>query len=74
MNDREVIRSFESVSSGKVVLIIGLIMCAVAMVIGLVVSGFHGQEVKKSAAAVTESVTPKPPPPTAPAQAAQPGK
>jgi hypothetical protein len=44
------------------------------MVIGLVVSGFHGQEVKKSAAAVTESVTPKPPPPTAPAQAAQPGK
>jgi len=71
MNDREVIRSFESVSSTKVVLIIALLLIAVAVVIGVVVSGFHGQEVKKSAAAVTESVTAKPAPTTAPAQPEQ---
>ena len=74
MDDRDVIRSFESVSSTKVVLIIALILIAVAVVIGVVVSGFHGQEVKKSAEAVTESVTGQPAPPKAPAQPTKPAK
>jgi hypothetical protein len=60
MNDRDVIRSLETVSSRKAMLGIGLVAAALVAVIGLVVAGFRGEDVPEGADAVTKSVMPSP--------------
>jgi hypothetical protein len=60
MDDRDVIRSLETVSNKKALLGVGLIAAALAAVIGLVVAGFRGEDVSESADAVTQPVMPSP--------------
>jgi hypothetical protein len=55
MDDRDIIRSFESVSNKRVVVIVALVLIVVAVVIGVVVSGFRGQQIKGGAEAVTKT-------------------
>jgi hypothetical protein len=60
MDDRDVIRSFETVSNKKVVLVVALVVAVVAGVIGVVVSGFRGEDVPQGAEAVTKPLVPAP--------------
>ena len=60
MEDRDVIRSLETVSNKKAWLVIGLVGAALVAVMGLVVSGFSGKDVPHSADAVTKAVVRSP--------------
>jgi hypothetical protein len=60
VNDRDVIRSLETVSNGKVVFLLVLVAAAVVGLIAFVASGFRGKDVSGSAEAVTEPAIPSP--------------
>jgi hypothetical protein len=51
MNDQAVIRSMEG--RGRRLAILAAALVAIALVVGLVVAGFHGQHVRSSAAALS---------------------
>jgi hypothetical protein len=71
MDDRAVIRTLET-GLGKRVALLVLALVVIAVVVGVVISGFHGKRVEKSADALTthaaEPASPATPQPAAPAR------
>jgi hypothetical protein len=53
--DRDVMRSFEAISNRRVLVVLLFIAALLAVVIGVVVSGFRDRQISRGAAAVTES-------------------
>jgi hypothetical protein len=65
MNDRALIRSFEK-GRGTWMVVVLLAVAAVAILIGVVASGFKGRHISRNAAALTEPLdnSPQPAAPT----------
>lgn len=52
--DRDVMRSFETISNRRVLVVLLFIAALLAVVIGLVVAGFRDRQISRGAEAVTE--------------------
>jgi hypothetical protein len=58
VTDRDVMRSFQTISNRRVMVALAFIAAFLAVVIGLLVSGFRDRRISRGAAAVTNPAIP----------------
>jgi len=52
MNDRAIIHSYEAGFSGRAWAILAAVILVASIVVGVVIAGFHGQDVRQGAASL----------------------